>query len=310
MEKNNITYLFENVSLYEDKKFNLYANIDETFSYIDKDNLNEIIKYLGLSNNGKLISDCIWCDGHFPFNLEIETRNFYQSTDRLYLGRDASFIQDFFDFKSPEILNHRILNSSIEDQIITIDYHFVCTNNQYHEYCMKILLIKVENQIIIKKIGQYPENIALGRYDSETYNKILREFDDSYVDYQNSEKSYRRGLYVGAIEYLRRVFEKMIKFYLSKNSIVIDKKANMKDKIKTVKEYFDDQIQESLYPLYSALSAGVHTMPEEDCKKHYDHLKVIIDIQLQHIKSQEELNDKINKSKQSLDDIKVKYPRQ
>lgn len=174
---------------------------------------------------------------------------------------------------------------------------------------MKIAILFDKNSAYITKIGQFPENSSLGHFVSEEYKKELRKINDAYIDYKNSEKSFRHGLYVGAYDYLRRVYEKMINYYLDKNNVVLEANASAEKKIKSIKTSFDKRIQDFLYPIYSALSAGVHVMTEDECKENYSELKALIDIQLQFIKSESELTQQIDRSKAALDNLNKKYKK-
>lgn len=316
MEKNNITRLFEDFSLYEEKTFELYTQYDGDFSNIKYDNLKKLYAFLGLLNRKEnLITDCLECGGRFPFTLEL--RNSYSS----YSCRDDLTINvgttcDAKGYKRSlyisfnecvNIENTYILNNSIEDDLLFLDYYFICSNNNNHMYKMTLMLTKHDNSLSVKKIGQYPDSTILGTFESEKYKNILRRMNDSYISYQNAEKSFKYGLYSGAYTYLRRVFENMIDFYLDKNNIPIQAKANSEDRINAVKPFFDNRIRDFLNPLYSALSKGIHKIKDQECKVYYNELKTIIDIQLQFIKSNDELEQKLDESSKALIELNTKY---
>lgn len=310
MEKNSITYLFEDVNLYEPKEFSFYTKVDEMYSKIENRDVEALFSYLGLVGNGNLITDCLWCEGHFPFTFTINCKSFDKDIYSLEVGKNASGGKEYINFQNPNYVVNSVFTKSIKNQLITIDYYFSCTNNSNaHHYSMKLVVLFDNDKVTVIKVGQFPENSSLGHFTSEDYKKELRKINDSYVDYKNSEKSYRHGLYAGAYDYLRRVYEKMIEYYLKHEKINIQKTWNAKDKINAIKHCFNKKIQEFLYPCYSALSIGVHSMPEEECKENYSELKAIIDIQLQFIKSEEELDSQINKSKSALEKLNNKYSK-
>ena len=310
MNKNSITYLFEDVNLYENKTFTLYTKQNENYSIIEDGNLESFLDYIGLCNRSNLITDCIWCEGHFPFSFTIRVMDYDDQIYTVDLGKNSSGNQELLCFDNPHYIRNPILTKSIETKLITIDYYFSCTNKkEIHHYFMKLAVLFDKEKVIVTKIGQFPENTSIGHFTSEDYKKVLRKLNDSYIDYKNSEKSYKHGLYVGAYDYLRRVYEKMIEYYLSKCGVALKENSTNQEKIKAIKHCFDKRIQHFLYPFYSALSAGVHVMPEEECKENYNELKAIIDIQLQFIKSEEELNSQINKSQITLENLNKKYSK-
>lgn len=310
MDKNSITYLFEDVNLYETKTFKFFTKVDNLCSKIENKDLESFFNYLGLVDDENLITDCLWCEGHFPFTFDIRVMKLDNQIFSLEIGKNSAGKSEYLDFSEPKYISNSISSKTIKEQMITIDYYFSCTNNKdAHHYFMKLAVAFGKENVDVTKIGQFPENSSLGHFMSEDYKKELRKLNDSYIDYKNSEKSYRHGLYVGAYDYLRRVYEKMIDYYLKKCSIVVEDNWGAKEKIKSIKHCFDKRIQEFLYPFYSALSAGVHIMSEEECKENYNELKAIIDIQLQFIKSEEELDSQIDKSKSVLETLNKKYSK-
>ena len=310
MEKNSITKLFEDVNIYEKAEFDLYTKIDENYSIISDDNLLKIYDYLGLHKEEKLITDCEYCGGRFPFIMDwnIVDDGCYGG---MYVG-DYVFANGyrniFISFKKfSSIEKYKILNTTIDTRINYIDCNFKCTNENEHIYKMNLFLFKDKEKIIIIKYGQFPESTALGSYDSEKYKQVLRKFSDSYVDYKNAEKSYKYGLYSGAFTYLRRVLENMIDYYISKNGIKLPSNSKSEDRIDAVKQYFDEKIRDILKPLYSALSKGIHSIKDQECKEYYSELKIVLDIQLQYVKSNEEREQKLKDSSKALTELNNKY---
>lgn len=309
MEKNNVTKLFEEVNLYEVKKINLYTKVDETFSRITDEDLTSFLDYLGLIGTNKLITDCVWCEGHFPFSFKHDFKEFDTNIYSICVGKNGNGDRLYLNLDNPSYIRQKIATNTIQTQLFTVDYYFSCTNDTHHHYFMKLFICLGLDGASIIKIGQFPENSSIGHFVSEEYKKELRKINDSYIDYKNSERSFRHGLYVGAYDYLRRVYEKMIDYYLAKRSVVLDSNSKTQEKIKAIKTCFDNKIQDFLYPLYSALSAGIHKMTEEECKENYNELKTVIDIQLQYIKSETELELQINKSKTALEKLNTKYKK-
>ena len=312
MEKNSITKLFEDVSLYEKKELKLYTKIDDDYSVIEDEDLSEIYEYLGLfSQKDNLITDCIICEGRFPFTKEIECKNYKNYENLFYVGKyrtNNGWRELNINFNNTNSLKeYKISNNSIGYYTYYIDYYFKCTNDLNHLYKMSVVLFRDSEKVTIIKIGQFPESTILGDYDGDKYTKVLRRINDSYLEYKNAEKSYKYGLYSGAYVYLRRVFENMIDYYITKNNIQLPQNSKTEDRIDAVKKYFDDKIRDILKPLYSALSKGIHSIKDQECKEYYNELKVILDIQLQYMKSNDELEKKVNESSKALAELNAKY---
>ena len=326
MEKNTITQLFEDVALYEEREFRFYTKLDEVYSIIRNEDLKIIYDYLGLKNKSsdKLITNCLDCNGNFPFILQLECRDNAGEIAQFTVGKYsfplpgslsksgkgvAPLIIDFYcDYKDLE--GYKLLNTTLNDVSYYLDYYFTCTNNESHVYKMSILLAIKSDKLIIQKVGQYPEATILGKFDGERYKNILRRINDSYCDYKNAEKSYKYGLHSGAYVYLRRVYENMINYYISKNK---DKDTpifkSTEEKINYIKNCFDEKIRDYLNPLYSALSCGIHVMKDSECEENYKHLKTVLDIQLQYMKSNDEIEEKVRESSKALSELNQKYGR-
>lgn len=321
METNNISRLFNEFSLFEEKEFIIVENYDseKKVGTLNTGILLEIMDFLGISNDEKLITKCIFCKKEFPFNYSLNCTSYEYQKQNGYIK-----LGDFFNkttgithyvniyFNSSENFSVNRINdfkTSNQIQFCFLDYLFYCTNKQYHEYAMKLLVIYHGGKMIIKKIGQFPENTLLKVYKSNEYKNILRRFNDSYIDYQNSEKSFASGLYSGSYAYLRRVYENMINYYLKKNNIEIEKNMNAKGKIKYVEHEFCEDIRQLLSPLYSVLSIGIHQLKEEECKENYIELKAIIDMQLVYIKMLDEKEKQLKSSELTIKNMMNKYSK-
>lgn len=164
-----------------------------------------------------------------------------------------------------------------------------------------------EGQVTIQKVGQFPQTTLLAERKSVLYKSVLRRINDSFIDYSNAEKSKANGLVVGAYDYLRRVFENMINYYLKKNNIILSDNPRAKEKIKAVEFEFNSKIRKFLAPLYGALSIGIHELSEEECQKHYEQLKAIIDIQLEYIKENDDMEKQLSESSKALNELNALY---
>lgn len=128
-------------------------------------------------------------------------------------------------------------------------------------------------------------------FDFDKYKNFLNKID-AYEDYKKADLSNADHFYVGAYAYLRRIFEKMIIYYLGDIELKDD---HMDTKIDAVKDSFDPRVKKMLKNLYGILSISIHELDEEESKEYYTYLKAVIDMQLEYIKSEDE------KDKQSKD---------
>ena len=170
-----------------------------------------------------------------------------------------------------------------------LEYHCKCTNKEEHRYLMTISIELKNGKFIVRKIGQNPSMITIKGFDFDKYKKILDKLN-AYEDYKKADLSNAEQFYVGAYAYLRRIFEKVIYYYLGDKEIVDD---HMDKKIEAVKEEFDPRVRKLLKNLYGILSISIHELDEEQSKEYYGYLKAVIDMQLEYMNTEEE------KSKQS-----------
>lgn len=296
--------------MWSHKEFDFFEQKENGNYIVSEENINKILQYLGLLKSGNLITSCIFCEERFPFTCY--TKMIYDDGDSargLLIGQrfipnsgwhEVYFkINDFRKLDCYEFPQNAICNFSL----LYLDYYFLCKNEKSHTYTMRMLIFLCDGKVNIRKIGQFPENNFLNEKKSSYYSNILRRFD-AYLDYKNAEKSNDYGLSAGAYDYLRRVFEKMIDFYLPKDFM---EKTRVKDKIGEVKNNFHPEIKCFLKPLYEALSLGIHQLKDAECKEYYEDLKAVIDIQLQYIKEQDEMMKQIKDSSSALATLKEKY---
>src|SRR5574344_943888 len=146
MEKNQISALFEDFALYEKKDFKLFTKIDDTYSCVKDEDLSKILTFLGLLQHEKLITDCLMCEGHFPFSVTIKGESFSDGSyiDSLYLGEanlSNRYSSVYIDFSNPKsIEGWKIRNSTISFNVLYLNYFFTCQNNSRHVYSMRFII--------------------------------------------------------------------------------------------------------------------------------------------------------------------------
>lgn len=146
------------------------------------------------------------------------------------------------------------------------------------QHKMIIHFMKVNDETIMK-VGQFPSIYDLD--ESINNKKFLKILGKEYSEYYKSACSlYSFNTCIGALTYLRRIFEKLLidVFNDNKKSLSIDyeeyQKMRMEDKIKTIKTYLPDIMQEQGFnKIYTNISDGIHNLSEEDCSVIFPVLK-------------------------------------
>lgn len=296
MEK-DLDYLFNNVPLYTKEEFNVFELKNDVYE-LNKMEMYNFMKYIGIEKN-KLITYCHKCKKEFPFTIEMECTeldndlnyNYFMRITKNYKGTKAlmpgeiCISNGFLEGAQPPYDKDMLLN----DKIWYLEYHCKCTNKDEHRYLMMISIELKNGNFIVRKIGQNPSMITVKEFDFDKYKKILDRLN-AYDDYKKADLSNAEQFYVGSYAYLRRIFEKMIYYYLGDDKIEDD---HMDKKIEAVKEEFDPRVRKLLKNLYGILSVSIHELDEEQSKEYYEYLKAIIDMQLEYMNTEEE------KSKQS-----------
>lgn len=288
MEK-NLDFLFNDVPLYTKEKFIVFKKENEKYN-IDHDEFEKFKNYIGIEKD-KIVTYCHKCKKEFPFDVRKRfIYNIDYSTDTLMITSNFSNAPGGrIDCKSGNIFGGLPPYSSefiLDNKIWYVEYEMICTNDNKHKYYMMISIELKDKKFIVRKIGQNPSMLTEKGFDFDKYKKILENLN-AYEDYKKADLSNADHFYVGAYAYLRRIFEKMIRYYLKDKSIPDD---HMDTKIEAVKEEFDPRIRSLLKNLYGILSIGIHELDEEQSKEYYEYLKTIIDMQLEYMNTEEEKN--------------------
>lgn len=165
---------------------------------------------------------------------------------------------------------------------------------EYHEK-LKEDTYEYDCEIVLIKIGQYPSLQEFAIIDFKGFNKVLDVLKIKN-DYRNAIRNHTDGDNIAAYVYLRRIVENIImdSYTSNKNKLNIRddefEKLRTKEKISTLKEFLPNFLFNNK-EIYSIVSAGIHTLSEQQCKKYYDILKDAIDIILhQEEARREEIN--------------------
>ena len=169
-----------------------------------------------------------------------------------------------------------------------------------------IIIIRILPDFKIEKVGQFPSIYDL---NEEINNKdFLKLLDDEYKSYYKTACSlYSFNTCIGALTYLRRIFEKLLADCFKENSEDINisesafKSMKIEDKVKNLKGYLPSIVfEQGFNKIYSKISDGIHNLSEEECSVIFSILKSAIEeIMIEELarkekfKRQKELSDKL-----------------
>ena len=230
----------------------------------NEEEMSNFIKYIG-GNKSKIITYCHKCKMEFPFNIKKIYKDFIKEVDSNYYiqitkypkGKGMLLIPGKINVNSGSIAGMQPpyeIEDLLNNEIWYIEYNLNCTNDYSHKYIMLISVEIKDGKFIVRKIGQNSSMITVKGFDFDKYKKILDKLN-AYEDYKKADLSNAEQFYVGAYAYLRRIFEKMIYYYLGDKEIEDD---HMDKKIEAVKEEFDPRVRKLLKNLYGILSISIH----------------------------------------------------
>lgn len=133
----------------------------------------------------------------------------------------------------------------------------------------------------IEKVGQYPSVADIHIAQVKQYKKVLGE---EYIkDFTKAIGLAANGIGTGSFVYLRRVFEHLVS-EIAEEEIKegkVDREqfesSKMDNKLRLLSGYLPEVIMENK-PLYGVLSAGIHTLSEEDCLEYFSVVRMVIEL--------------------------------
>ena len=154
----------------------------------------------------------------------------------------------------------------------------------------------------IEKVGQCPSVADIHIAQVKQYKKVLGE---AYIkDFTKAIGLAANGIGTGSFVYLRRVFEHLVDEIATEaiKSGEIDKTkfetSKMENKLQLLSNHLPDVIMDNK-PLYGVLSAGIHSLSEEECLKYFSVVRAVIELILddrEHVRQMEE-KKKVAKNK-------------
>jgi len=240
---------------------------------------------------------CIYCKTDYPFDVTHNIKKDVFGFDNysyIYAG------SRFCNIDNQNLLTNRCSFPNADEGVI--EYTFVCNMVKVHYYKMYLFYKLTNGELELIKIGQFPITRDLKNTYSNEYKDILVKYN-SFDDYRMYEQSYERGLLAGACTYLRRVFEKMVFTLLQDPSIDEGSRNNathFDEKIKLVKNLFDEDIREVLEESYDLLSKGVHELTNDEIDEFCSLLEEVVNVQLESEREKQERTNRLFQLRKSI----------
>lgn len=198
-------------------------------------------------------------------------------------------------------------DNSIYHKLSDIDFFSLCAQADCN-HKMIILFMKVDRETIMK-VGQFPSIYDLD--ENINNKKFLKVLGKEYADYYKRACSlYSFSTYIGALVYLRRIFEKLLldvfNTYSAELKIDLEdfQRERMEDKIKTLKSYLPSiMFEQGFNKIYTKISNGIHNLSEEECSKMFLVLKMGIEEILTEKMESEEKDKRIKELSKELEGI-------
>lgn len=194
---------------------------------------------------------------------------------RIFCFQNSTFINLYWNQNGTQYCE------SVKDFLFKTDYFSVraqadCKHN------LLVIFKKIDNSTIMK-VGQYPSIYDLNEeINNKSFINMLGEEYSGY--YKNACSLYSFNTCIGAMVYLRRIFEKVLletyEEHKDNISYSLDdfKKLRMEEKIKELKKYLPDILfEQGFNSIYTKISDGVHNLSESECQLIFPILKNAIE---------------------------------
>lgn len=248
----------------------------------------------------------------FPFNdIRVECYCKDCNTRRIFAFEDSKLaLNSLLASSGPGSLTSgtlKIPKNTIESKLADIDFFTFCAIADC-KHKMIIHFMKIDNETIMK-IGQIPSIYDLN--ENINNKKFLNMLGKEYLNYYKSACSlYSFSTYIGALIYLRRIFEKLLIDVFNDNIDTLKmeykefQKERMENKIKILKKYLPSIIfNQGFNTIYTKISDGVHNLTEDECSKMFLVLKMGIEEILTEKMENEEKKKRIQELEKELQNI-------
>lgn len=199
---------------------------------------------------------------------------------------------------------------------ISIGYSKLINDNEYFYFIAKadcghdlIMLFKIVDENTIMKVGQSP---SIYDMNEEINNKsFIKELGKEYASYFKTACSLNSfNSNIGAMTYLRRIFEKILLdcFIANQSDIEIEQeeflKLRMDEKLSKLKSFLPSIIFDNGYnKVYTKVSDGIHNLSEEECEQLFIPLRMAIEeilIEKIELKNKKIRQEKLGKELQNI----------
>lgn len=236
---------------------------------------NEELMLYPLYKKIKLDNSSKTCD-IFPYNdYRLELFCPICKKRRIFCFQNSEFVKVFWGS------NNIMYCNSVKEFLSKADYFSVraqadCKHN------LLVIFKKIDNSTIMK-VGQYPSIYDLNEeINNRTFLKMLGEEYEGY--YKNACSLYSFNTCIGAIIYLRRIFEKILLDTYNENKESINlsledfKKLRMENKLKKLRNNLPSILFEQGFNIiYTKISDGIHNLSEDECQQMFPILKNAIE---------------------------------
>ena len=194
---------------------------------------------------------------------------------RIFCFQNSSFVKVFWDQYGKQQCE-KVKNFLLKTDYFSVKAQADCKHN------LLVIFKKIDDSTIMK-VGQYPSIYEL---NEEINNKeFIKLLGDEYAGYyRNACSLYSFNTCIGAMVYLRRIFEKILLDTYDEQKENIDiklsdfKKLRMEDKLKMLKKYLPDILfEQGFNVIYTKISNGVHNLSEDECQHIFPILKCAIE---------------------------------
>ena len=222
------------------------------------------------------------------YEIEVPEYVYQLSTPSIHMYCDVCGSEQTFNLSNSygAMTEQGLIEAQIEHQNMTdlvvptrgAIVHAIYTCAGCRQFDRHFLISISEDRSYVMKVGQYP------RWLPATDKKIEKSLGDHIENYKKGLNCEQEGFGIGAFAYYRRIIEDMIDELLDSLSELLDgetkesygealkeaKKEHIaENKIKIVKDLIPDSLRPNninpLNILYSNLSMGLHSIPEEEC---------------------------------------------
>ena len=199
---------------------------------------------------------------------------------------------------------------------VPIGYEKMMKENQYFYFIAKadcghnlIMIFKIIDENTIMKVGQSPSIYDMNEeINNKTFLKELGEEYSAYYKTACSLNSFNSN--IGAMTYLRRIFEKILLdcFITNQSNIEIEQeeflKLRMDEKLAKLKSFLPSIIFDNGYnKVYTKVSDGIHNLSEEECECLFIPLRMAIEeilIEKIELKNKKIRQEKLGKELQNI----------